>query len=189
MRTQPSLAFATGHRAVASRMLNVHDRGSLPLRNAQAGEWAEECRTIGEAIAWQARVRGGSPALVDAESHGVTFAQLQTCIASFAGDLARAGLTREDRVGLLVAPGALGAQLVVALAANTTLVPLNPALTPPEIIEVAKRAELKAIVIPRWLDTPGRPAILAQGIALLEAVAAADGGLSLEPLGPAHSPA
>src|SRR5512145_749656 len=165
-------------------MLNVHDRSSLPLRNARARECAEECHTIGEAIAWQARVRGGSPALVDAESDGVTFAQLHTCIASFAGHLARAGLTREDRVGLLVPPGALGAQLVVALATNTTLVPLNPALTLPEIIEVAKRTEVKAIVIPGWLDAPARAAILAQGIAVLEAVAAADGTLSLEPSGP-----
>ncbi|HEU4351451.1 MAG TPA: AMP-binding protein, partial [Burkholderiales bacterium] len=169
-------------------MLNVHDRCSLPLRNAHAGEWADHCRTIGEAIAWQARVRGGSPALVDAESDGVTFAQLHTCIASFAGHLARAGLTREDRVGLFVPTGAQGAQLLVALAANTTLVPLNPALTPAEIIEVAKRAEVKAIVIPAWLDTPARPAILAHGIAVLEAVAVADGGLSLESLGPEHSP-
>jgi acyl-CoA synthetase (AMP-forming)/AMP-acid ligase II/thioesterase domain-containing protein/acyl carrier protein len=113
---------------------------------------------------------------------------LHKCIASFAEHLARAGLRREDRVGLLVPPGALGAQLVVALATNTTLVPLNPSLTPPEIIEVAKRTEVKAIVIPGWLDAPARAAILAQGIAVLEAVAAADGGLSLEPLGPARGP-
>ena len=153
-------------------MLNVHDSRSLP--NAQAGEWADRCRTIGEAIAWHARVRGGSPALVDTESRGVTFAQLHACVASLAGHLARARLTREDRVGLLVPPGALSGRLAVALAANTTLVPLNPALTPPEIIEVAKRAEVKAIVIPGWLDTPVRPAILAQGIAVLEAAAAAE---------------
>jgi oxalate---CoA ligase len=170
-------------------MLNVPDRGSLPLPNAQAREWADQCRTIGEAIVWQARVRGGSPALLDAESGDVTFAQLHTCITSFAGHLAKAGLTRDDRVGLLVPPGgALGGQLVVALATNTTLVPLNPALTPPEIIEVSKRADLKAIVIPGWLDTPARPAILAQGIAILEAMAAADGALSLEPLAPARGP-
>jgi acyl-coenzyme A synthetase/AMP-(fatty) acid ligase len=66
---------------------------------------------------------------------------------------------------------------------------LNPALTPPEIIEVAKRTEVKAIVIPGSLDTPARAAILAQGIAVLEAVAAADGGLSLEALGSAGGPA
>src|SRR5688572_10467063 len=100
-------------------MLNVHDQGSLLLPNALAGAWAEECRTFGEALAWQARVRGGSPALVDAESGGVTFGELHTCIASFAGHLARAGLTREDRVGLLVPPGALSGRLAVALAANT----------------------------------------------------------------------
>jgi oxalate---CoA ligase len=144
--------------------------------------------TIGDAIAWHARVRGGSHALLDAESGGVTFSQLHACIASFAGHLARAGLTREDRVGLLVPPGALGGRLVVALATNTTLVPLNPALTPPEIIEVSKRADVKAIVIPEWLDTRARPAIRAQGIAVLEAVAAADEAFGLERLGPARGP-
>jgi acyl-CoA synthetase (AMP-forming)/AMP-acid ligase II len=125
-------------------MLNVHDGGSLPSRDVQARDWADQCRTIGDAIAWHARVRGGSPALLDAESGDVTFSQLHTCIASFAGHLARAGLTRDDRVGLLVAPGALGARLVVALAANTDARSLNPALTPPEIIEVAKRSRKRS---------------------------------------------
>jgi oxalate---CoA ligase len=164
-------------------MLNLPDRGSVPLGNAQ---WADQFRTIGDAIAWQARVRGDSPALVD-ELRSVSFAQLHMCITSFAGHLARAGLTRDDHVGLLVPPGggALGGQLAVALATNTTLVPLNPALTLPEIIDVSKRAELKAIVIPGWLDTPARPDILAQGIVVLDAVQAADQTLRVEPRGPA----
>ena len=101
-------------------MLNVHDQGSLPLPNALAGAWAEECRTFGEALAWQARVRGDSPALVDAESDGVTFGELHTCIASFAGHLARAGLKARRWWGLA---RTLGAQLVIALVTHTTLVP------------------------------------------------------------------
>jgi oxalate---CoA ligase len=164
-------------------VLNVHDPGSLRL-DAQARDRAGQCWTIGEAIAWQARVRGGSPALLDAESGYVTFSRLHAYIASFAGDLARAGLTREDRVGLLVPPGALGGQLVVALASNTTLVPLNPAQTPAEIAEVSNSIGLKAIVIPAWLETPARAAILAQGIAVLEAVTSADEALSLKALVP-----
>jgi acyl-CoA synthetase (AMP-forming)/AMP-acid ligase II len=169
--------------------MNAPDAGSLRLQNAQAREQADPCRTIGHAIAWRARVTGDSPALVDAESCSVTFSQLHDCIVSIAGRLASAGLTREDRVGLLVPPGALGGQLVVALASNTTLVPLNPALTPPEITEASKSTDLKAIVIPEWLETPARPAILAQGIPILTAVPSPDEGLSLEPLGrPARGP-
>src|SRR5687767_8486885 len=138
-------------RSASSR---ISDVGSVCLQNSQDGDRTDPTRTISSAIARQACVRGSSPALVDADESRVTFSQLHASIASFAGNLARAGLAREHRVGLLVPPGALGGQLVVALASNTTLVPLNPALTPAEILEVSKRTELKAIVIPGWLETP-----------------------------------
>ena len=82
-----------------------------------------------------------------------------------------------------------GGQLVVALASNTTLVPINPALTPHEVIEFAGGSGLHAIVIPCWLETEARSAILEQKITAFEAVRAPDGTLGLELLtAPAGAP-
>ncbi len=89
---------------------------------------------------------------------------------------------------MVVPPGVPGGQLVVALAGNVTLVPLNPALKPREMIEIAKVCDLTAVVIPKWLDTPARPAMRAQDIAVLDAAQAADGSVTLEPMPRAHGP-
>ena len=149
---------------------------------------AGDSRTIGTAIARWAAARHGGPALVGAGSQQVTFAQLLSLISCFARQLADAGVRAEDRVGLLVPPGMPGGQLVVALASNVTLVPINAALTPREVIEFIGDSGLQAIVIPDWLETKARSAILEQQITAFEA-ARAEGTLGLELLtAPARAP-
>jgi len=145
----------------------------------------DRVRSIGDAIARRAEAAGASPALVGAEAGDITFSQLRSCISCLAGQLANAGLQREDRVGLLIPPGVSGGQLIVALASNVALVPLNPALTAHELVEAAKVGNLKAVVIPRWLETHTRAALLEQGIVVLEAVLAAQDTLRLDLLTPA----
>lgn len=144
--------------------------------------------TIGSAIARRAAAAADSAALVGVGCPTVSFSQLLSSISAFAGQLASAGLRREDRVGLLVPADVAGGQLVVALACNVTLVPVNPALTVHEMMEVCKASGLRAIVIPGWLDTPARSALLEQGVAVLEAGLVPDGSLSLQALTPAIGP-
>jgi oxalate---CoA ligase len=134
----------------------------FPLENSPAPDSLDQLRTIGGAIARRAKAAGGASALVGFGSRDVTFSQLLSSISSFAAHLAKAGLQREDRVGLLVPPGVPGGHLVVALASNITLVPINPALTPHEIIELFNINRLDAVVIPRWLETSARSVILEQ---------------------------
>jgi oxalate---CoA ligase len=144
-----------------------------------------DVETIGSAIASRAKTAGDSPALVGVGYRDITFSQLLSSISSFAPRLAHAGLGREDRVGLLVPPGVPGGHLVVALASNVTLVPVNPALTVHEIIEMSEVTGLSAVVIPQWLETAARSAMLQHGLKVLQAVLAPDGALSLELLTPA----
>jgi oxalate---CoA ligase len=139
-----------------------------------------DARTIGDAIARWAATGKGPPALVSADAQHVTFAQLVSSIATFGRQLCNAGLRAEHRVGLLVPPGMPGGQLAVALASNAILVPINPALTPHEVVEFAEVSGLDAIVIPRWLESEARSAVLEQEITVLEAVRAPDGTLQLE---------
>lgn len=149
-----------------------------------------QARTIGTAIARWAAAGSGSPALVGAGGRRITFAQLSSLICAFASQLAQAGVRAEHRVGLLVPPGIDGGQLAVALASNATLVPINPALTPREVIEFAGASGLDAIVIPRWLAIEPRSVMPGRRIAAFEAVQAPDGTLGLELLStPASAPA
>lgn len=141
--------------------------------------------TVGEAIGRWAKAKGGASALVGMGAPGVTFSQLHASISEVAAHLQSAGLSREDRVGLLVPAGIPGGQLVVALASNVTLVPVNPALTRHELIELSKVSGLKAVVIPSGLDPPSRSAMLEQDITVFEAVLAPQGVLGLERLTPA----
>lgn len=140
--------------------------------------------TIGDAIAGHARTAGDSLALVGCASRSVTFKQLLASVSAVGDDLAAAGLGAGDRVGLLVPPGLFGGQLVVALASHVTLVPMNPSLTPHEIVDFVTVASLAALVIPRSLDTPARAAMLAHQIAVLDVAADPDGGPRLQVLKP-----
>lgn len=140
---------------------------------------SQAVRSIGDAIARRARSAGNAPALVGC-SGTITYAQLQSSVASAARQLALAGLSRADRVGLLVPADMAGGHLVVALAGNVALVPVNPALTPHEIVEAAKESGLRAIVLAAWQQTAARAALLELGLTVLEAMHAADGTLSLE---------
>ena len=151
------------------------EQETAPQAAIERGARRDHPRTIGGAISRWAEVKGGAAALVGLRSRSVTFAELNDSVSSFATQLEYAGLRREDRVGLLVPPGVAGAHLVVALAANVTLVPVNPALKPGEVTEFCARSGVKALVIPAWLDTPARPAILESGTTAIEATLTADG--------------
>jgi oxalate---CoA ligase len=162
--------------------------GSAPLE--LLARTRASSRTIASAIAgWAARDRA-APALVGVGSQQVTFSELAELTSRVARQLAEAGVRTEHRVGLLVPPGMPGGQLAVALASSTTLVPINPALKPEEVIELAVVTGLHAIVIPRWLETESRSAILQRRMTVFDAVRAPDGTLGLELLtAPAGSPA
>jgi acyl-CoA synthetase (AMP-forming)/AMP-acid ligase II/thioesterase domain-containing protein/acyl carrier protein len=141
---------------------------------------ADDSRTIGNAIARRAASAKSFPAMVGADSQLITYSDLVSLISRFGRELANAGLRAGHRVGLLVPPGMPGGELAVALASNVTLVPINPALKRQEVIESAGVNRLHAIVIPRWLETEARSAILQQEITVFEAVRAPHGTLSLE---------
>lgn len=161
--------------------------GSAPLE--LLARTRASSRTIASAIAGWAARDGAAPALVSADARH-TFSGLAALVDRFAAQLAAAGIGPEHRVGLLVPPGIAGGQLAVALASSTTLVPINPALKPEEVIDLAVVTGLHAIVIPRWLKTEARSAMLQRRMTVFDAVRAPDGTLGLELLtAPAGSPA
>lgn len=149
----------------------------------------DQSRTLVNAIARHASARGNAAALVGIGHPDTSFARLYASITSFASQLASAGLKREDRVGLLVPEGVPGGQLVMALACNVALVPINPALTKHELTDLVTTSGLSAMVIPAWLDTAARAALKDLRVKALEAILAPDGALGLQLLTPEAGPA
>lgn len=136
--------------------------------------------SISVALAQWAAQAGHEAALVSCDVAPISFSQLALSISSVATQLANAGLRREDRIGLLVPPGPAGAQLVIALACNATLVPINPALTRHELGELARVSGLRALVVPSSLKGAERFANLQQGLISVEATVGPDAAITLE---------
>jgi thioesterase domain-containing protein len=105
----------------------------------------EPPHTVGGAMAWRARRAPDKPALVAIDEPCVTFADLASAISAAREELVRAGLTRQDRVGVVVQPDAAGAQLLVSLACNITAVPIDPALTAAGIAQLIDATGIKAL--------------------------------------------
>jgi len=106
--------------------------------------------TIGDAIAHWARLRPGQPALLDLE-RSVSWAQLHAQVEAIGQQLARMGFTSTARLGLIVPEGLFGGQLIIGLCSHAVLVPINPALTAPELQELVAETRLDALVVPASL--------------------------------------
>jgi acyl-CoA synthetase (AMP-forming)/AMP-acid ligase II/thioesterase domain-containing protein len=144
--------------------------------------------TIGDAIAHWARRQPTQPALLDLE-RTVSWAQLHACVEATGQELARFGLAATHRVGLVVPEGLAGAQLVLGLCCHCLLVPINPALTPSELVDAAAQTRLDALVVPQPLVAQLDRAGL-DGVLVIEATVAQDGGPpALGPLGSLRRPA
>ena len=126
----------------------------------------EPPHTVGGAIARRARRAPEHPALVDAGGASVSYAELAEAIAAARRELEEAGLRREDRIGAILPPDAAGARLLVSLACNTSVVPIDPALAPEAIDALVDATGIKALA----RATPG-------------------GALHLERLAPMRGPA
>lgn len=107
--------------------------------------------TLEAAVKAHAGSAPDSLALVDDKGLSVTYSELEKLVRDLDAAFAASGIGRNDRVGLIVPPGLPGAQLVVAIACNATLVPINPALKKPEISELAATYQLQVLVIPSWI--------------------------------------
>jgi len=126
----------------------------------------EPPHTVGGAIARRARRAPARPALIGADGASLSYAALAGAISAARWQLQDAGLRREDRIGTILPPGVAGARLLVSLACNVSVVPIDPAL---------EQAAIDALV-----DATGIKAL---------ARATPEGMLQLEPLSPPREPA
>ena len=105
----------------------------------------EPPHTVGGAIARRARRAPARPALIGADGASLSYAALAGAISAARWQLQDAGLRREDRIGTILPPGVAGARLLVSLACNICVVPIDPALEADAIDAVVDATGIKAL--------------------------------------------
>ncbi|MGB0801088.1 MAG: AMP-binding protein, partial [Ilumatobacteraceae bacterium] len=108
-------------------------------------------RTFADPIRRGVTVAPTSPAVIDtASGQAVSFSELDRRCRALAGTLARLGLSRGDRVALLMANGLPYVEAYVAVpAAGFVIVPINTRLADPEIAYILGDAGVSALITDR----------------------------------------
>ena len=108
-------------------------------------------RTFADPIRRGVTVAPTSPAVIDTTSgQAVSFSELDRRCRALAGTLARLGLSRGDRVALLMANGLPYVEAYVAVpAAGFVIVPINTRLADPEIAYILGDAGVSALITDR----------------------------------------
>jgi oxalate---CoA ligase len=101
-------------------------------------------------------------------SQPLTYIQLDRQIAEIGDVLRRWGISRNDRVALVLPNGATMAVAFLAIAAHATCAPLNPAYGDREFNFYLSDLQPKALIIVADLDSPARAVAKRLGISIVE---------------------
>ena len=108
-----------------------------------------EAWTIPQMIARRRQADPGVQALVS-DDHSVTWAELDDASRALAARMVRAGLTKGDRVGLLMPNGIDWATAALAvMRVGAVLVPLSTLLRPPELLAQLRAASVSHLIAVR----------------------------------------
>ena len=114
--------------------------------------------TIADVLESHAGRDAAAPAIVTTGLGTLSFGDLRRHIREVGAGLAAAGIGPSSRVGIALQRGPAAALLNVAVAANATVLPINPNLPPAELREELKRIRLHALIVPgeaglpSWVD-------------------------------------
>lgn len=121
-------------------------------------------QTIADAIAGHAARAPRRPAIVCAGLPAFSYRELDETIRRIGRDLHSAGIGASSRVGIVLPNGPEALVVTIAVSAHTIGFPLNPALGTSEFEFELARADLDALVLPDWIDSPAAVAARARAI-------------------------
>ena len=119
-------------------------------------------------------IGAGAPAIVAPGRSTLTYSQLRRQAADVVAALNAAGIGRHDRVALLLPEGPDLAVAILAIAAGTSIAPLNPAATTGELEFVLGALKVHALVVAAQIDSPVMDLAAERGIAVFELSPMAD---------------
>ena len=120
--------------------------------------------TISDLLARQAAVAPEVPALFAPERTPLSYGELHTLAESTRSALRSLGVTRQDRVAIVLANGPEMASSFVAVAGAAVCAPLNPAYVPSEFEFYLKDLAPKLVLVCEGAESPVRAVAKALGI-------------------------
>lgn len=119
-------------------------------------------------LALHAQVSPVAPALMAHGQNPLTYAALNTLIGNTAKQLREHGLSRTDRVAVVMPNGPQAAVAILSVMAVSIVAPLNPDYKQPEFEEIFLRIGIRTLIIKGELSHPARAAADVCGVSVLE---------------------
>jgi acyl-CoA synthetase (AMP-forming)/AMP-acid ligase II/acyl carrier protein len=135
--------------------------------DAQSSYASQAVEIFSMISAWAER----TPAAIAIAAPGrapLTYRRLHLHMVDVLKRLNALGLSRNDRVALVLPQGPEMAVTFLAVAAGATCAPLNPAYLANEVDTVLANLHAKALMVQAGIDSPARAAAQARGIPLIE---------------------
>ncbi|MGD9537593.1 MAG: acyl--CoA ligase [Alphaproteobacteria bacterium] len=123
-----------------------------------------EAKTIADALGRAAR---NSIAIAAPERPALGFGALESFVAETVEALNRAGIGRNDRVGIVLPNGPEMASAFLAVAAGATAAPLNPAYRADEFEFYLSDLNAKALIVQAGVETPATAVAEKLGVRIL----------------------
>ena len=130
-------------------------------------------RDIPEIISAQAAATPGAVALEEG-GRGLTYGELGELVLSLSADLRSAGVSRQDRVAVVIPNGRDMSTTLLGVCSTAIAAPLNPAYQESEFADYFREIRVSWLVIRQGCKTPARAAAAKMGIRVLELSPEAD---------------
>jgi amino acid adenylation domain-containing protein len=125
-------------------------------------------RTIHDYVRLQSARSPETVAIHGAGRAALTYAGLVQALDATGTDLAQAGISRADRVALLLPQGPDAAVATLAIAGHSPCAPVNPALAIPEVGACLRRLNARALLVPEGASSPAVGVAERLGMRILE---------------------
>ena len=133
-----------------------------------------EYMCIPHLLAAQADRIPNAPAIVSAGRAPLTYDNLHLQVVEVATLIYAMGLSRNDRVALVLPNGPEMVVAFLAMSSSATCVPLNPAYSANEFDYFLTALHIKALIVQTGVDSPSRTVAREHGIAIIELSPMAD---------------
>src|SRR6266498_1496357 len=130
-------------------------------------------------LAHQAKCIPDAPAVLAPERAPLTYGRLYQHVDNIGRKLRATGIGRRDRVAVVLPNGPEMAVAVLAVAANASCAPMNPAYQAEELDRYFADLRPRALITQAGIDSPACRVALSRGVRIIELSSALDAAAGL----------
>jgi acyl-CoA synthetase (AMP-forming)/AMP-acid ligase II len=130
-------------------------------------------------LEYQAKRIPDAPAILAPGRAPLSYGRLYRHVEQMARTLRAMGIGRHDRIAVVLPNGPEMAVAILAVAANASCIPMNPAYQAEELDRYFADLRPRALITQPGIDSPARRAALSRGIGIVELSSAVDAAAGL----------